>query len=226
MVDSSLGDLNFSSLCDCSSKQSGNILDSVSFVRLSAFQECRKSPVLSGEISCCGQVFRRFRWKNNREVALDFWHRGFSVSDNLANEFFKLVSSPGPIQSERLIPIAEVLGPIAAAVRCQMESDIASMIPIKIDASEVRTINSKNVLFVFWSDTNQNRTHVSLFVDSKCDGLKVDEIHFSMPSELVEETSSLIAETLDSIQWNILAPPPIPGLEAVQAHPVNFVPSF
>ncbi|HMP54081.1 MAG TPA: hypothetical protein PKD05_21225, partial [Candidatus Melainabacteria bacterium] len=61
MIEKALGELDFASHCDDTSKKSGGILDSVNFVRLSAFEECRKSTVLSGEVSCCNQVFRRFR---------------------------------------------------------------------------------------------------------------------------------------------------------------------
>lgn len=211
MNEKALGELDFASHCDDTSKKSGGILDSVNFVRLSAFEECRKSTVLSGEVSCCNQVFRRFRLRADREVVLDFWHRGFSVDDSIANEFFRLVSSPQSVSPERLAPIADVLGPIAVTARCQTEPDIASMIPIKIESAEVRTINSKNVLFVFWSDINQERMHISLFVDSRCDGLKVDEIHFSIPADSMESVAQVVAETLESIQWNILSPPPIPG---------------
>ena len=31
------------------------------------------------------------------------------------------------------------------------------------------------------------KTHISVFVDSNCDGLKVDELHFSAPVEISED---------------------------------------
>lgn len=210
-------DLNFEGLSDRLSKQSGKILDSVNFLRLASWEECRKSPVLSGEMACGGQKFRRFRLKANREVVLDFWNRGFNVSDTVANDFFRLVASPQEVEAEQLVKVAEVLGPIAGAVRCQADSDIKEMIPIQINSSCVRSLNGKNVLMVFWSDTKQEKTHTSIFVDSNCDGLKVDEIHFSHPSGYKSDFNQIVTEALESIQWNILAPPPIPGL----FHPVG-----
>ena len=208
-------ELNFESHSDSKSKESGHILSSVNFVRLSNFEECGKAPVLSGEIACGEQVFRRYRLKYNREVALDFWHRGFDIDEDVANEFFRLVSSPKKLFIGQLIPVADVLGPIASAVRCHVDDDIASMVSIKIDEAEVRNLNSKNVLSVSWSDSKQNKSHISLYVDSNCDGLKVDEIHISMPDDFNSnlECQKLITDTIESIQWNVLVPPPlIPGL--------------
>ena len=209
-------DLNFDGLSDRLSKQSGMILDSVNFLRLSLWEECRKALVLSGEVACGEQKFRRFRLKANREVVLDFWNRGFSVDESVANQFFRLVSNPGPVEMEELAHIAEVLGPLAGVVRCQLDADLKTMISIKIDSAEVKNLNGKNVLMVFWSESKQSKTHLSIFVDSNCDGLKVDEIHFSLPEKVSHELDEAIAGTLNSVQWNILAPPPIPGM----FHPV------
>ena len=212
MNESFVEELNFSSHCDCTSKESGHILKSLGFLRLANWEECRKAPVLSGDVCCGEQIFRRFRLKMNREVSLDLWHRGFDVNDSVANEFFRLVSSPQKVEVEKLVPISDVLGPIAGAVRSQSDDELSQMVPIRIESAEVRVLNSKNVLFVYWSDSKQMKTHISIFVDSNCDGLKVDEIHFSSPVEITDECDRAIIETLDSIQWNILVPPPIPGI--------------
>lgn len=205
-------ELNFSSHSDCTSKESGHILKSLSFLRLSNWEECRKAPSMTGDVSCGEQIFRRFRLKQNREVSLDLWHRGFDVTDSVANEFFRLVSSPQKVSIDRLVTISDVLGPISGAVRTQTDDELSSMVPIRIKGAEVISLNSKNVLFVYWSDSKQMKTHISVYVDSNCDGLKVDELHFSSPVEISEECDKAIFETIESIQWNILVPPPIPGM--------------
>ncbi|MBZ0189065.1 MAG: hypothetical protein K8F91_22660 [Candidatus Obscuribacterales bacterium] len=206
--------LQFLNGSDDISRNSGDIFQSIIFMRLSAWEECRRSTTLSGDVSCCGQIFRRFRLKSSPQATLDFWHRGFQVSTKTASDFLTLLKSTRPVSLQELVPVADILGPVSGFVRLSANDnpEKSSLMPVEFQCAEVQELAYKKVLVMYWSDTGRDRSFISVFIDAGSDGTKVDEVHFSAPSEVMEETSSAFAEILDSIQWNMVTPPPVPGL--------------
>ncbi|MCA9804459.1 MAG: hypothetical protein KC777_20960 [Cyanobacteria bacterium HKST-UBA02] len=205
-----VNELRFSSGNSDASRRSGEILGSIKFLRLSGWEECRRSTALSGDVSCCGQIFKRFRLRADLDVTLDFWHRGFKVDSGTASAFRRLLSHAGvkkALDRAELRGVSDILGPVSGAFAA--EESVATVI---LQSAEVRELNHRSVLIVFWTDTVGERSFVSVFVDAESDGTRIDEIHFSAPVASIEDCAEAIADTLDSIQWNVAIPPPVPGL--------------
>ncbi|MGD9683883.1 MAG: hypothetical protein AB7W16_22170 [Candidatus Obscuribacterales bacterium] len=205
-----VNELRFPSGNSDASRRSGEILGSIKFLRLSGWEECRRSTALSGDVSCCGQIFKRFRLRADLDVTLDFWHRGFKVDSGTASAFRRLLCHSGvkrTLDKTELKGVSDILGPVSGAF-VEVESEAT----VILQSAEVRELNHRGVLIVFWTDTVGERSFVSVFVDADSDGTRIDEIHFSAPVTSIEDCAEAIADTLDSIQWNVAIPPPVPGL--------------
>ncbi len=192
---------------------SGQIFDEIKFIRLNKWQECTRSTILAGGISCAGQIFRRFELKTDSSVTLEFWFRGNPVSMETAAKFSSLLTELKELSEPDLDEIREIwyasvggrmLGGVqfARAKCCETSYTIA--------AAEVGELHGRRMLALWWEHNLFDRKFLSIFTDSEDGpGRLVHEVHFSAPTDDMPFHAQTIVETLRSFQWTRELPPPI-----------------
>lgn len=192
---------------------SGQIFDEIKFIRLNKWQECTRSTVLAGGISCAGQIFRRFELKTDSSVTLEFWFRGTSLSAESSAKFSKLLTELKALDERELEELQEVWHPsvggrilggvqFAKAKPCESSYTIA--------AAEVGELHGRRMLAIWWEHNLFDRKFLSIFTDAEDGpGRLVHEVHFSAPTEDMPMHAKTIVDTLRSFQWTRELPPPM-----------------
>jgi hypothetical protein len=192
---------------------SGQIFGEIKFIRLNKWQECSRSTILAGGISCAGQIFRRFELKTDRSVTLEFWFRGNPLSAETSIKFSQLQKELKELTEQELDDISEVwhasvggrmLGGVQFAKPNHCET------PYTIAAAEVGELHGRRMLAIWWEHNLFDRKFLSIFMDPEDGpGRLVHEVHFSAPNEDMPVHARTIVETLRSFQWARELPPPI-----------------
>jgi len=173
----------------------------LSFIRLSdGWQEIRES-LLLGDPSFDPRILRQYQLSWAPQVMLDFWYRGAAVSDRSAQSFSGLLKRPGSLAHAQLSTLAEVLGVI------WQSADVN-----QIEAAEIMVLQARPVMTVCWINSRVKRRYLSVFVDALGDGRVIREIHFSAPFESFTEHLTAAFQCLDSIQWDVVVPPPMSSI--------------
>ena len=192
---------------------SGQIFEEIKFIRLNKWQECTRSTILAGGISCAGQIFRRFELKTDPSVTLEFWFRGNPLPTEASIKFSNLLTELKELDERDLEELQEVwlasvggrmLGGVqfAKAKQCETSYTIA--------AAEVGELHGRRMLAIWWEHNLFQRKFLSIFTDSEDGpGRLVHEVHFSAPTEDMPFYANTIVETLRSFQWTRELPPPI-----------------
>jgi hypothetical protein len=206
---------NLSFKFDCSdvTRVSGQIFDEIKFIRLSQWQECTRSTILAGGISCAGQIFRRFELKNDSKVVLEFWFRGTPLSKETAEAFSEMLTEVRELDDSDLDEVEEVWrasvgGRMLGGV--QFSKAKQTQMPYTIAAAEIGELHGRRMLAIWWEHNLFDRKFLSIFTDPEDGpGRLVHEVHFSAPTEDMHRHAGTIVDTLRSFQWSRALPPPI-----------------
>ena len=166
----------------------------VKFMRLHAFEECQKHVRLLGSSAVGNQIFQRYTLPFMSGVSMDFCCRGKKVKNKTAAAFAQLLSHTGPVSTNSLNKIAEVM-----ADHWQDPTADTN----EVVNAEVGNLNGNHTLAIEWIDFRRNLRWISVYLDGYGDGKTVREIHFCAPRAKFEMAKKHFSEVLRSIQWNL-----------------------